>query len=81
MAGPEPPGESSKRKGHPDSMPRRRKRKQIDYAEIASQVATSSQVDPLSQIRRHESLDSYARLQSLMSSALYSLFSSTSIYK
>jgi len=38
----------------------------------ANQHANSPQEpDPLSQIRRHESLDSYARLQSLISSTTY----------
>ena len=50
----------------PDQEHQCHKHKQIDYAKIANQLAISSQVDPLLQICRNESLDSYAHLQSLM---------------
>jgi len=50
---------------------RSRKRKRPDYTAIANQQAVSLQEhDLVSQIRRHESLDSYARLQSLISGML-----------
>jgi len=49
------------------------KQKQIDYMAIAYQHAAAAQEpDPLSQICCHESLDSYAHLQSLISSVIYS---------
>ena len=58
------PGEPSKR--------RTRKRKRIDYMAIANQLAASSpDPDPMLQICRRESLDSYARLQSLLSGMVY----------
>lgn len=52
------------------SKGRTRKRKLRDYAAIANGHAASLQeCDPLSQIRHRESLDSYARLESLITSA------------
>jgi hypothetical protein len=56
-------------KRKPDQEGQFRKRKRTDYTEIASRLATSSHEDPLLQIRRNESLDSYARLQSLICGA------------
>ena len=60
-------GEPSKGRSH--------KRKRIDYLAIANQHAASLQEqDPLSKIRRKESLDSYARLQSLIHGMLDHFF-------
>ena len=53
------------------SKGRSRKRMRLDYGPVANRHAVSPQEhDLLSQIRRHESLDSYARLQSLIGSML-----------
>ena len=54
------------------SQSRLRKRKRIDYTAVVNRhVASAASLSPqerdtLSHLRRHESLDAYARLQSLI---------------